>query len=130
MPPFDTTISVKDLMANVIDPTADVVWESVGTIYTKEGTFEKAPQTDEEWAAVKAGAMTLVEAGNLLMLPSRSGGNGDWIKHAQAVIAQSKIAIKATEAHDKEALFNAGADIYDACVNCHKQFDPAITSVK
>ena len=130
MPPFDTTISVKDLMAHVIDPTADVVWESVGTIYTKEGTFEKAPQTDEEWAAVKAGAMTLVEAGNLLMLPSRSGGNDDWIKHAQAVIAQSKIAIKATEAHDKEALFNAGADIYDACVNCHKQFDPAITSVK
>jgi hypothetical protein len=130
MPPFDTTISVKDLMAHVIDPTADVVWESVGTIYTKEGTFEKAPQTDEEWEAVKAGAMTLVEAGNLLMLPSRSGGNDDWIKHAQAVIAQSKIAIKATEAHDKEALFNAGADIYDACVNCHKQFDPAITSVK
>ena len=130
MPPFDTTISVKDLMANVIDPTADVVWESVGTIITKEGTFEKAPQTDEEWAAVKAGAITLVEAGNLLMLPARSGGNDDWIKHAQAVIAQSKIAIKATEAHDKDALFNAGADIYDACVNCHKQFDPAITSVK
>ena len=41
MPPFDTTTSVKDLMANVIDPTADEVWESVGTIMTKEGTFEK-----------------------------------------------------------------------------------------
>jgi hypothetical protein len=23
MPPFDTTTSVKDLMANVVDPTAD-----------------------------------------------------------------------------------------------------------
>ena len=130
MPPFDTTISVKDLMANVVDPTADGVWESVGTIYTKEGTFEKAPQTDEEWLDVKSNAITLVEIGNLLMLPSRSGANDDWVKHAQALIAQSKIAIKAAEAHDKEALFNAGADIYDACVNCHKQFDPAITSVK
>jgi hypothetical protein len=88
------------------------------------------PQTDEEWNEVKAKAITLVEVGNLLMLPSRSGGNDEWVKHAQALIAQSKIAIKATEAHDKDGLFNAGADIYDACVNCHKQFDPAITSVK
>ena len=130
MPPFDTAISVKDLMANVVDPTADGVWEAVGTIYTKEGTFEVVPHTDEEWGTVKASAVTLVEIGNLLMLPARSGGNEDWVKHAQALIAQSKIAIKAAEAHDKEGLFNAGADIYDACVNCHKQFDPAITAVK
>ena len=130
MPPFDTSVSVKDLMANVIDPTADVVWESVGTIYTTEGKFEKAPQTDEEWLDVKSGAITLVEMGNLLMLPSRSGGNDEWIKHAQNLIAQSKVAIKAAEAHNTEGLFNAGADIYEACVNCHKQFDPAITSVK
>jgi hypothetical protein len=130
LPPFDTTVSVKDLMANVVDPTADGVWESVGTIYTKEGAFEKAPKTDEEWAEVKASAIELVEIGNLLMLPARSGGNDDWIKHAQALIAQSKVAIKAIDAHDKDGVFNAGADIYDACVNCHKQFDPAITSVK
>lgn len=130
MPPFDTSVSVKDLMANVMDPTADVVWESVGTIYTKEGKFEKAPQTDEEWLDVKSGAITLVETGNLLMLPSRSGGNDEWIKHAQNLIAQSKLAIKAAEEHNTEGLFNAGADIYEACVNCHKQFDPAITSVK
>lgn len=130
MPPFDTTVSVKDLMANVVDPTADGVWESVGTIYTKEGTFEKAPQTDEEWQDVKASAITLVEIGNLLMLPSRSGGDADWLKHAQELIVQSKVAIKAADARDKEGLFNAGADIYESCVNCHKQFDPAITSVK
>src|SRR5919106_4303207 len=73
MPPFDTTISVKDLMANMMDPTADVVWESVGTIMTKEGTFERAPQNDAEWNNVKAHAIMLVEGGNLLMLPARSG---------------------------------------------------------
>jgi hypothetical protein len=129
-PPFDTTISVKDLMANLVDPTADGVWDSVGTIYTKEGAFEKMPQSDDEWNAVKAKAITLVEVGNLLMLPSRSGGNDDWIKLSQALIAQSKRAIAAAEAHDKDGVFNTGADIYEACVNCHKQFDPAITSVK
>jgi hypothetical protein len=101
LPPFDTSVSVKDLMAN-----------------------------DDEWNAVKAKAITLVEIGNLLMLPARSGGNDEWVKLAQALIAQSQRAIKAAEAHDKDGVFNTGADIYEACVNCHKRFDPAITSVK
>ena len=130
MPPFDTTISVKDLMANMMDPTADVVWESVGTIMTKDGTFEKAPQTDDEWNNVKAHAIVLVEAGNLLMLPARSGGNQEWVQMAQDLIAQSKRMITAAEKHDKQAVFDVGADIYDRCVNCHKKFDPAIANAK
>jgi hypothetical protein len=130
MPPFDTTTSVKDLMANVVDPTADGVWDQFGTVYTKDGAFEKAPANDADWNDVKAKAITLVEIGNLLMLPARSGGNDEWIKKAQALITQSQRAIRAAEAHDKEASFNIGADIYETCVNCHKQFDPAITSVK
>ena len=130
MPPFDTTISVKDLMANMMDPTADVVWGSVGTIMTKEGTFEKAPQTDDEWNNVKAHAIMLVEGGNLLMLPARSGGNQEWVQLAQDLIAQSKRMITAAEKHDKTAVFDVGADIYDRCVNCHKKFDPAIRDAK
>jgi hypothetical protein len=130
LPPFDTTISVKDLMENVIDPAADGVWDSVGTIYTKEGAFEKTPANDDEWNAVKAKAMTLVEVGNLLLLPARSSGNEEWIKLTLEMIKQSHRAIKAAEAHDRDGVFNTGADIYEACVNCHKRFDPAITSVK
>jgi hypothetical protein len=129
MPPFETSVSTKDLMANVMDPTADIVWESVGTIVTKEGTFEKAPQTDEEWASVKAGSILLAEAGNLLMLPSRSGGNDEWNQRAVDLIHQSQRMMKAIDARDKKAIFDVGADIYDACVNCHKKFDQAITSV-
>jgi hypothetical protein len=130
LPPFDTTVSVKELMASVMDPAADGIWESVGTIYTKEGAFEKVPADDDEWNAVRAKAITLVETGNLLLLPSRSTGNEEWIKLTLAMIEQSKRAIKAAEAHDKDGLFNTGADIYESCVNCHKRFDPAITSVQ
>lgn len=129
-PPFKATVPVPELMESVLDPTADVIWESVGTIMTKEGTFEKAPQTDEEWALVRAAAITLAEAGNLLMLPQRSAGSDEWVKLAAAMQEQSLRAVKASEAKDKEALFNVGADIYESCVNCHKRFDPAITSVK
>src|SRR6187402_1135298 len=95
MPPFDTSNSVKELMANIVDPTADGVWESVGTVYTKEGVFEKKPESDEEWNDVRASALTLVEVGNLLMMPSRSGGSEEWVKLAQELIVQSKRAIKA-----------------------------------
>lgn len=130
MPPFQTTVPMKELMDNVLDPAADEIWESVGTVITAEGTFEKAPTTDDEWAAVKGSAIRLAETGNLLMIPARSGGNEDWIRHSQAMIEQSHRAIKAIDAKDKDALFTIGGDIYDACVNCHKQFDQAITSVK
>jgi hypothetical protein len=130
MPPFQTTVNMHDLMNNVLDPAADEIWESVGTVITAEGTFEKAPSTDDEWAGLKGSAMRLAEAGNLLLLPARSGGNPDWIKYSLAMIEQSNRALKAAEAKDKDAIFTIGGDIYDACTNCHKQFDQSITSVK
>jgi len=122
MPPFQTNVNMKDLMLNVLDPAADILWESVGTVMTMEGTFEKAPSTDDEWAGVRAGAIQLVESGNLLMLPSRSGGSEEWITQARALIETSNRAMKAIDAKDKDALFTIGGDIYDVCTNCHKQF--------
>ena len=122
MPPFETTVNMKDLMLNVLDPAVDTIWEAVGTIITVEGTFEKMPTTDDEWAGVRAGAIQLAESGNLLMLPSRSGGSEEWITQARALIEASNRAIKAIDAKDKDALFTVGGDIYDVCTNCHSQF--------
>jgi hypothetical protein len=127
LPPFQTTANMKDLMLNVIDPAADGLWESVGTIITMEGTFEKAPSTDDEWAGVRASAIQLAESGNLLMLPSRSNGSPEWIHEARAMIDASTRALKAIEAKDKDALFTVGGDIYDVCTNCHKQFAQQLT---
>jgi hypothetical protein len=127
MPPFEATANMKDLMLNVIDPAADGLWEAVGTVITLEGRFEKAPQTDDEWAGVRASAIQLAESGNLLMLPSRSGGSAEWIKEAKAMIDASNRARKAIEAKDKDALFTIGGDIYDVCTNCHKQFALQLT---
>ncbi|HEX6164290.1 MAG TPA: hypothetical protein VFZ31_13045 [Vicinamibacterales bacterium] len=121
-PPFQTAANMKDLMLNVLDPAADGIWEAVGTVITMEGTFEKAPSNDDEWAVVRMNAIQLAESGNLLMLPERTGGSADWVKHAQALTTQSLRALKAAEARDKDALFTIGGDIYDVCTNCHKQF--------
>jgi hypothetical protein len=127
MPPFQTTANMKDLMLNVLDPAADGLWEAVGTVITLEGKFEKFPATDDEWAGVRGSALQLAESGNLLMLPSRSGGDADWIKYSKDLIDQSSRALKAIEAKDKDALFSIGGDIYDVCTNCHKQFAMQLT---
>jgi hypothetical protein len=122
MPPFQTTANMKELMLNVLDPAADGIWESVGTVMTQEGTFEKFPATDDEWAVVRMHAIQLAESGNLLMLPSRSSGSPEWIAQAQALIDASTRAIKTIDAKDKDALFTVGGDIYDVCTSCHQQF--------
>lgn len=122
MPPFQTTANMKELMLNVLDPAADGIWESVGTIITADGAFEKAPSTDDEWAVVRMHALQLAESGNLLMLPSRSNGSPEWIAEAKALIEASHAAVKAVDARNKDTLFTVGGDIYDVCTSCHQQF--------
>jgi hypothetical protein len=124
-PPFQTVATPKELMNNVLDPAVDVIWDAVGTIITPEGTFEKAPATDDEWAGIRAGAVLLAESGNLLMIGNRSGGSPEWIAQAQALIDVSKRTIQVIDKKDKDALFTIGGDIYDVCTNCHRQFAPA-----
>src|SRR5262249_52771865 len=63
--------SVKDLMESIIDPSADVVWGSVGTVADKEGIHELLPKTQEEWVDVRRAAVRIIEGGNLLMMPGR-----------------------------------------------------------
>lgn len=121
-PPFQPTAGMKDLMLNVLDPAADGIWESVGTIMDASGTHERFPQTDDEWAVVRMHAIQLAESGNLLMLPSRSGGSEEWLTQARALIDVSSRAITIIESKDKDALFTVGGDIYDVCTNCHRRF--------
>jgi hypothetical protein len=70
-PAFRPTATVKDIMTSIVDPESDVIWNSVATIVSLTGTEERAPQTDEEWAAVRRSAVQLVEATNLLRIPGR-----------------------------------------------------------
>lgn len=125
-PPFQIVGTTKQLMQAVVDPAADAVWESVGTIVTPEGVNEIAPQTDEEWIAVQHHALALAESGNLLMMGSRAGGSDEFIGFARQLIEQSTRALKAAEAHDAKALFTIGGDIYEVCTSCHQRFSPEI----
>ncbi len=121
-PPFSTVVNVKQLMAWVVDPAVDVIWDSVGTIYTEAGTKELAPHTDEEWAAVRNGAAIVAESGNLLMMDGRARDRDKWMTVARGLTDAANRALKAAEAKNADALFTAGEDIYHACTACHQRY--------
>jgi hypothetical protein len=127
-PPFKPVADNKLLMQAVIDPMADVVWDSVKTIVTAKGTEDIRPRTEEEWTAVRNAAVALTESGNLLMLVPRAKDGGEWMKRSQELINTGEAAIRAIDAKNADRLFTVGGDIYEACSNCHRQYMEAIVN--
>jgi hypothetical protein len=146
-PEYTPTATVKDLMEAIVDPSADVVWESVQTVVSADGINDAAPHTPEEWAGVRLGALRLAEASNLLMVPGRHVArpgeksvapgvelepeeietlvNNDretWNKLSHGLHDASLAALQAIEKKDVETLFNVGEQIERACENCHSHY--------
>ena len=109
-------------MESTIHPAAEVLFESVGTVISFSGVEEIAPKNDEEWATVRHNAMTLAESGNLLMIGDRARDKGDWMKLSQALVDVGVVALKAAEAKNPEALFEAGGQVYEVCQQCHRKY--------
>lgn len=125
-PPFKPIAETKDLMEEVMERQADIVWGATGSIVTAEGVEELRPKTDEEWLAVKAAAITLTETGNLLMMPPRAQDNERWMENVQKMMAQGQRMIAAIDRRNTQEMFDVGSDLYDTCTNCHMHYMPAI----
>jgi hypothetical protein len=121
-PPYTTTLSLKQVMEWVIDPAADVIWDSVKTVITEKGTQEIAPKTDADWDKVRDGAATLMEASNTLMIEGRARDKKEWMTAARRLGDAANEALKAAQAKNTETLFNEGGNIYKACAACHSKY--------
>jgi hypothetical protein len=121
-PAFKPVASVQQLMEATIHPAAEVLFDAVGTVISASGVEEIAPKNDEEWATVRHNALTLAESGNLLMIGNRARDQGDWIKMSQALVDVGMVALKAAEAKDPQALFEAGGEVYAVCQQCHVKY--------
>jgi len=124
VPPFTPVANTKQLMERVIDPAADVIWDSVKSVITETGTKEIAPSTSEEWDNVRNGATVLAEAGNLLMIEGRARDRDGWIRYANALTEAATSAMDAAEAKNTAAVFDAGGNIYKVCAACHARYAP------
>jgi hypothetical protein len=143
---YRLTATIQDLMDGIIDPSADVLWDSVAYIATTKGIEDRQPRTDDEWKTVRNSAITLIEAANLLSMPGRSvaaarapadapPGLGE-LSHAEI---QQRIdathdgftqlarnlqdaglkALAAIAAKNAQGLMDAGGTIDEACEACH-----------
>jgi hypothetical protein len=146
-PPFQTEATIKDIMDSMVDPSADVLWQSVATIVSAAGTEERQPRTDDDWKTVHRSAVILVEATNLLKMDGRHVAkakeksdnpgielepeqmekliNDDrpaFLKFAKGLHDAALPALRATEDRNPTALLDAGEAIDTACENCHLKY--------
>lgn len=121
-PTFVPVATVQQVMASILEPAADTYWDAVGSVDDSSGTHSHSPGTPEAWDAVRNAAYTMTESGNLLMMAPRARDQGEWMALSRAMIAAGQHAIKAAEARDTVAVFNAGAAVYESCTNCHARY--------
>jgi hypothetical protein len=144
---FNPKATVKDVMDYIVIPSSEFVFNSVGSVQGPNGTEDKAPRTDADWAEVRKYAVMLAEGGNLLMVPGRhAAGPKDtsnnpgselepaqidalltknragFVKAAQGLISATELALKAIDGHNVEGLSDAGGEIDAACEACHLTF--------
>jgi hypothetical protein len=113
-PTFQPVGTVRQVMLGIVKPTSDVVFKF---------QFDP-PKTDEDWATLQNNALTLAEAGNLLLLPGRAKDKGDWTKNAKALVDTGSQAFKAANAKDAKALEIIGDKIDVVCEACHAIYLP------
>jgi hypothetical protein len=135
---------IKDIMDSMVNPSGEFVFQSVQQISDEHGIREKAPQTDADWEAVRERLVVLLEAPNLLVMPGRKvappdvksqnpgielepaqiqklvdGDRPAFIRRARELQDAAAVAMKAVDAKNKDALFQAEDGIDKACESCH-----------
>ena len=84
--PYEAVADLHEMMAHVLEPSAQVYWGSVGWILDAEGEHELRPETDEEWIAVENAAFIVAESGNLLMMADRAVDDDAWMVMSKALV--------------------------------------------
>lgn len=142
---FVITASLQELMDSTVDPAADTLWDAVEVISTAVGIEDKHPHTDEQWQAVRRGAITLIEATNLLVMPGRRAAppgtrsapgeltpeqidrkiatsRPAFEQFANVLRLSAVQALNAIDRRDSAALLDAGNALDEACEACHLNY--------
>jgi hypothetical protein len=150
--PYRATATLRDVMQSVVAPSAQGLWEAVGTISNAKGTVHLEPKTDADWAAVRRHAITLLESANLLLVPGRRVAAAGaetlraeeadpgaelppaeiekrvladwqtWTAMTHALNDSAMTILRAVEAKDARGLETTGSDLDAICESCHLTF--------
>lgn len=143
------TAGIQDIMAHMIDPAADFLWESVSSTVTVDGVEDKQPRTDEEWKEFRRHAIVLTESANLILMQGRhvasegrqledhgTPGNltaaqseaaiaadrASFVAFGQALHDVGVAFLKAADDRNPQAVLDAGETMDGVCEGCHLKF--------
>ena len=143
------TLSVKELMEHIIDPTSDWIFDAAVIDISRKGISETKPLSDDDWLKVERGGYVLAESTNLLKIPRRmvpadeegkphQPGEPElppeqiqakiekdralWYKHADGLKAAALEAVQVAKARDLDGLFKVGDKVDKACEACHLEY--------
>jgi len=142
-------VSVKELMKYMIDPVSDNIFDSVGTIVTKNGTEDRVPKTDEDWDKVQTGAISLAEGIYLLKVARPFTPPGDhnnsigpdavelspeqitakveadpveWNARIETLRNASLNVLEIVKKRDASQMWEASEIVDQACEACHRAY--------
>lgn len=116
---------IHHLMEVVVEPQAEVFWNSSGAIADASGEHDLTPATDEGWLATQSAAATIAEIGNLLLTPQFAEGRAeDWRQFAKSLVEVGMMAEKAAADRDAAAVLEVGATMDNVCEACHQVYLP------
>ena len=118
---FRPVASVSQIMDAIVIPRSGEIFEAVMYV---NGELSVAPETLEEWAALEYSALSLAEAGNLMLIPPRRRDDVEWVARAHEMTDASLEVLRAARAQDVDDLLVTGGILYDSCVNCHEVYIP------
>lgn len=147
--PIKLTAGIQDIMKDLIEPSAEFLWESVSSTHTLQGVEEKQPRTDEEWAEIHKHALIIAESANLILMKGRhvaregkvlddhgTPGNLTAEQAEQAIAADratfegfgqalhdAGVAfLKAADERSPQGILDAGETMDEVCEGCHLKF--------
>jgi hypothetical protein len=119
-------LPIKQLMAEHVQPTAQVYWDAVRFVSDETGDHEIQPRTDAEWEKTRKAAADLAAFGEQLKTEAYTEGRGaDWTQFAQALVDVSKQAEQAAADKSVDKVFEVGGTVYSVCSACHQVYPPA-----
>jgi signal transduction histidine kinase len=146
-PEYKATSTIREIMASMVVPSSEFLFNAVSSSVTPKGVEEKSPKTDEEWADLRHRAITLMEASDLIVLAGRhvaapgqkainpqvqlspeeiealiAKERSSWVKMAHDLHDSVLPTLKAIDSKDPMALSDSSIAIDMACESCHLKF--------
>jgi len=138
---FPAVGSLNQVMRGILFPSSNVLFDvqtqdpgarSKGGTARGDATTTSSRYGDvyDAWMVVDAAAISIAEAGPLLMTRGRRCENGkpapvdraDWQRYVQGLVEAGRAAYRASQTRNQAAVSDVTNQVSDACADCHRVY--------